>query len=132
MWHAVRGTTEHLTVTRNLPVKTESLFIGNCTTRKKKIPEFPVLFESTFLCVQMFNYATFSARIIVLWGRNVGERALLYVQRHFTNKPYASEVVMSQEGNSGPQPQADGPRAAQLVDCSHSDFLSEVSGLEGS
>lgn len=80
----------------------------------------------------MFSYATFSARSIVLWGRNVGERALLYVQRHFTNKSCASKVVISQEGNSRPQPQPDSPRAAPSAYRSHSDFLSEVAGLQDS
>lgn len=61
----------------------------------------------------MFNYATFSARSIVLWGRNVGEGALLYMQRHFANKCSASKVVIRQEGNSRPQPQPSSPRAAQ-------------------
>lgn len=135
MWRSVRGRedlVECLKVTRNLLVKKETLFIGKRSTRKKKNPEFPIWFESTSLCVQMFSYATFSARIIVLSGRNVGERALLYVQRCFTNKSYASEVVMSQEGNSWPQPQPDSPRAAQSAYRSHSDFLSNVSRLQDS
>lgn len=80
----------------------------------------------------MFIYATFSVRNIVLWGRNVGERAQLYVQRHFTNKSCASEVAISQEGNSRPWLQPDRPRAAQSGYRSHSDFLSEVSGLQNS
>lgn len=100
--------------------------------KEKKILNFPYDLRALFLCVQMFSYATFSARIIVLSGRNVGERALLYVQRCFTNKSYASEVVMSQEGNSRPQPQPDSPRAAQSAYCSHSGFLSKVSGLQDS
>ena len=65
-------------------------------------------------------------------GKNVGERALLYVQRHFTNKSCASEVVISQETNSRPQLQPDSLRAAQSAYRSLSDFLSEVSGLQDS
>lgn len=106
MWQSVRGREECLKVARNPPVKKESVFVGKWSIRKKKRkknPNFPIRFDSAFLCVQMFSYATFSARSIVLRRRNVGERALLYVQSHFTNKPYASKVVISQEGNSRPQ-----------------------------
>lgn len=70
--------------------------------------------------------------LLFFGGRNVGERALLYVQRHFTNKSCASNVVISQEGNSRPQPQPDSPGASQPAHHSHSGFLSEACGMQDS
>lgn len=70
--------------------------------------------------------------VLFFGGRNVGERALHYVQRHFTNKSCASNVVISQEGNSRPQPQPDSPGASQPAHHSHSGFLSEACGMQDS
>lgn len=61
--------------------------------------------------------------VLFFGGQNVGERAVLYVQRHFINKSCASKVVISQESYFRPQPQPDSPGLSQPAHHSHLGFL---------